>query len=207
MIAGFNPTGCGWIVLLLGLVFGSPGISTAIAAEPASTESAGGEAAPAVKQLQIQNTILLNQIKKLAAENDQLRQQSPDVDPDVMKAYSKARQRQYLYHAELEDANVQTLYAQKIASYVILILVFLVVVSGVLFSGFQLWKSVSIGVQSSTDFELSASKVRVTSSVVGIVVLTISLVFLYIYTHEVFQIRPIDTPPETQADKPSASLN
>jgi hypothetical protein len=71
--------------------------------------------------------------------------------------------------------------------------VFIVVVSGISLAGFQLWKDVSAaGVQSNSEFELSASKVRVTSSVVGIVVFTISLVFLFIYTQQVYQVRLID---------------
>jgi hypothetical protein len=117
----------------------------------------------------------------------------------LLKTYIQAKKKEYNYYTGLMDVNLQTFYAQQIASYVILILVFLVVVSGVLFSGFQLWKSVSIGVQPNSDFELSAAKVRVTSSVVGIVVLTISLVFLFIYTQEVYQIKLIDTQPAKDA--------
>ena len=92
------------------------------------------------------------------------------------------------------DANIQTLNAQWWASYAILCLVIIVVLAGVSFSGFQLWKSITVaGVQPTTDLELSASKVRVTSTVVGIIVLTISLVFLYIYTVQVYKISPLQT--------------
>jgi hypothetical protein len=47
--------------------------------------------------------------------------------------------------------------------------------------------------------EVSASKVRITSSVVGVVVLTISLVFLYIYTHEIYQLHVLDLRASTEA--------
>jgi hypothetical protein len=58
------------------------------------------------------------------------------------------------------------------------------------------------GVQASSDLELSASKVRVTSSVVGVVVLTISLVFLYIYANEIHHLRIIE---QTTAPADAAS--
>jgi hypothetical protein len=44
--------------------------------------------------------------------------------------------------------------------------------------------------------------VRITSSVVGVVVLTISLVFLYIYTKEVYHIQIVGAA-TTQADTAS----
>jgi hypothetical protein len=57
---------------------------------------------------------------------------------------------------------------------------------------FQLWKSISTaGVQLNSEIEMSAKNVRITSSVVGIVVLVVSIAFLYIYTTQVYQMRPI----------------
>jgi len=187
-----------WIALFLGLILAFSGVSLPVGAESSKADSSNPEPVPTMQQLQVQVSILQDQIKKLNAENTKLRQQSSSADPDLLKAYNQAKKREYIYYTNLMDANVQTFHAQQIASYVVLTLVFLVVVSGVLFSGFQLWKSVSIGVQPNSDFELSAAKVRVTSSVVGIVVLTISLVFLFIYTQEVYQIKLLDTGPPTK---------
>lgn len=191
-----------WIALFLGLTLACP-----VASFGAETGGATPDPVPTIQQLQVQVSILQDQIKRLAGENTKLRQQSASIDPDLLKAYNQAKKREYNYYTDLMDANVRALFAQQIASYVILILVFLVVVSGVLFSGFQLWKSVSIGVQSNSDFELSAGKVRVTSSVVGIVVLTISLVFLFIYTQEVYQIKLMDSGASTKDSKSVASPN
>jgi hypothetical protein len=88
------------------------------------------------------------------------------------------------------DINLSVIIAQRFASHVVLWLVAFVTIAGIAFAGFQLWKSVTVaGVQVSNDLEISASKVRVTSSVVGVVVLVISLVFLYLYTTEIYQIR------------------
>jgi hypothetical protein len=86
---------------------------------------------------------------------------------------------------------IAAFYAQRIASYAVLCLVVFVVAAGVIFSGFQLWKSMATGVQMSSEVEISASRVRITSSVVGIVTLTISLVFLYIYSEQIYHIKPV----------------
>jgi hypothetical protein len=97
------------------------------------------------------------------------------------------------YQAAVMEMNISQLKAQWVAGYVVLALVALVVLAGTTFAAFQLWKSVTIGgVQGSHDLELSASRVRVTSSVVGVVVLAISLGFLYIYAREIYQLHPLE---------------
>jgi hypothetical protein len=146
------------------------------------------QAEPTREQLQIQISILLDRIKAVETANTQLRQQV-DIDPGLRSAYVDAKKKEYQFIARVMEENIQAYDAQWWASYAILFLVIMVVVSGISFAGFQLWKSISIaGVQTSNDIELSAAKVRVTSSVVGIVVLAISLAFLYIYTQQVYQM-------------------
>jgi hypothetical protein len=148
--------------------------------------------APTPEQLNVQISILKDQVKALSAANDQYRQRAELADQKVLNAYVEAKKREYDYYTRLMDVNIDIFHVQRIASYVVLFLVFIVVTSGVLFSGFQLWKSVSVaGVQASNDLEISAAKVRVTSSVVGIVVLAISLAFLFIYTREVYAIKTL----------------
>jgi TRAP-type C4-dicarboxylate transport system permease small subunit len=129
---------------------------------------------------------------------------APPVDPDLEKAYIQSKKKEYEYVTALMDVNIRAFNAQQVASDVVLVLVCLVVVAGIGFAGFQLWKSVSIaGVQASNELELSASKVRVTSSVVGVVVLTISLAILYIYTTEIYRISIIGST-LTQGDQKSS---
>ena len=142
---------------------------------------------PTREQLQTQIAIMKDYIKKLE-ENAGNR----SVDPELQKAYIAVQKKRYEYLAAVFQINIDAYRAQQTASTVILFLVVFVVAAGILFAGFQLWKSVSVaGVQSTSDLEVSASKVRVTSSVVGVVVLTLSLVFLYIYTKEVYHIRVV----------------
>lgn len=162
---------------------------------PALAESAQ-PAEPTREQLQLQISILQDYIKKLQSD---LQNQRTVVDPSLQKAYLDAKKKEYEYLTAIMDINIGAFRAQRIASAVVLFLVVVVVVAGIAFAGFQLWKSVSVaGVQSSNELEVSASKVRITSSVVGVVVLTISLVFLYIYTQEVYHIRILSAAPQAQ---------
>ena len=154
---------------------------------------------PSREQLLTQISILQDHIKKLEADK---KDRLSATDPELAKAYTETRKKEYEYLAAMMDLNIGVFQAQRIASLVVLSLVVLIVLAGTTFAGFQLWKSVSAaGVQPSSDLELSASKVRVTSSVVGVVVLTISLVFLYIYAKEIYHIRLISltsTQPEAK---------
>ena len=86
---------------------------------------------PTREELQIQNAIMRDYIKKLEAAGyaNQL------TDPELVKAYVK---KQYAYQMEAMDVTIEAFRSQKIASLVILCLVILVVVAGVLFAGFQL---------------------------------------------------------------------
>jgi hypothetical protein len=159
------------------------------------------ESEPTREQLQTQISILLDQIKTLQTANAST--QAASTDPDLRSAYVEAKKKEYQYITKIMELNVEAFNAQRWSAYAILFLVVIVVISGISFSGFQLWKSISVaGVQTNNELELSASKVRVTSSVVGIVVLTISLAFLYIYTMQVYQIRilPPTNFPSVQGD-------
>jgi hypothetical protein len=143
---------------------------------------------PTKEQLQTQVSILLDRIKELKAERAQ-------IDPQLQSAYIEAQTKQYQYIAKMMEINIRVLNAQRWASYAILFLVVIVVLSGISFAGIQLWKSISAaGVQPTTDLELSAAQVRITSNIVGVIVLTISLVFLYIFTTEVYPIHLVQAP-------------
>ena len=82
---------------------------------------------------------------------------------------------------------------QDRASEVTLWLVVFIVVAGVFLSFFQIWiafhKGGKIG---DTSIEASAQNFRVTSSVVGIIVLLISTGFLYLFLQHVYEIKVVD---------------
>lgn len=179
------------LLLSLLLICGSTALLSAQPAAPAE---------PTREQLQIQVDILKDQIKKLQAQVPVALSQA---DPEVRRAAIDAQKKSFEYTSAIMDSNIGVLRGQQFASSVVLSLVVIVVVSGILFAGFQLWKSATVaGVQNSTDMELSAAKVRVTSSVVGVTILVISLALLYIYTKEIYVVRMLDTSPQQAVERP-----
>src|SRR5262245_34298459 len=101
-------------------------------------DDAVGESAsePTREQLQIQNAILQDEIKGLRRKVD-------EAEGEVYKAYLQGKIKEYQFQTMLMDTNISALNAQWWASHIILILVVFVVSSGILFSGYQLWKSVT----------------------------------------------------------------
>lgn len=109
------------------------------------------------------------------------------VDQKYYKAY-------YDYLARINDVQINKFVWQDRASEVTLWLVVIVVVSGLAMSGFQLWIAFRRPDHSTdTTIDLSAQKFRVTSSVVGIVVLIISIGFLFLFLREVYDIKMVSS--------------
>lgn len=87
------------------------------------------------------------------------------------------------------------LYSSKIIFWCVLFLVF----SGICFSGIQFYRSIKTGPQegagptggSATEFEATAKGIKITSPVLGVIILVISLVFFYLYLVYVYPIREI----------------
>jgi heme/copper-type cytochrome/quinol oxidase subunit 2 len=135
---------------------------------------------PAAQLQEAQDVIrLLNQ--KLDAMNGPIGQ--------AQTQYWVAR---YQHEQDLMNASKATLAWQLWASNMLLWVVVLVVAAGVVYSGVQLAIAARTGTQRDTSLEISAQQVRVTSSVVGIVVLAISIAFLLIFVNQVYQIRPLE---------------
>lgn len=104
----------------------------------------------------------------------------------AQKAHYDLDTKRSKYFESLFDQNISVRNAQLWEAMTLLIVVVLVVGAGIAFSAYQLVQSRIPGAHA-TDVELSALRIRLTSSVIGLVVLFISLVFLYIYVKEVFQ--------------------
>jgi len=120
-----------------------------------------------------------NTIKRLNSEED--------------KARIQAQIKYYEYLNKKAEINLSQYRWQQTASNYLLFLVMVVVLSGIFFSGYQIWKSSSIkDISSDSTIELSIQKIKVTSSVVGVIVLAISIVFLYFFLIEVYRIKVVD---------------
>lgn len=134
------------------------------------------------------------------------------LESDVYRAETNYYKKYYEYLGKKSEINLSQFEWQQYASGYLLWLVVIVVLSGVLFSGFQLWKASQINhFGSDSTVELSVQKIKITSSVVGVIVLAISIVFLYFFLIEVYRVKVIDIhdaeiPPPTITDKHINSL-
>ena len=103
------------------------------------------------------------------------------------------------YQHELAVSQLNAFKWQATASKILIWVVVIVCLSGVVFSGYQLWRATAPGPIGggadgkpadplATNVELSWQNVRVTSSVIGLVVLVISVAYLYLFLKEVYHI-------------------
>jgi len=135
------------------------------------------------------------QEQQLLKINQLLNAHLASTNSRINQKYIEARIANYDHLIDMMKVQEAVFEWQHMAGNVILILVVVVVLSGVGFSGLQLYKAVTEGgPQASSELEVSATKFRVTSSVVGIIVLTLSLAFLYLFIMNVYTIRYTETP-------------
>lgn len=148
------------------------------AAKPAPTQSDDNQAVR-VQQMREQMIKLNNEVYFYRSERYR-------IETDYSKNY-------YAYLVKRADSNIAQLDWQRSASEKLLWVVVFVVFSGVGFSGYQLWRSTRAGHSpGEATLELEAQRIRVTSSVVGVVVLAISMAFFYFFLVEVYRIRVLD---------------
>ena len=159
-----------------------------IVASPSSSQAVAGP--PTYDELQRENEFLKSKSYAAREAYDQF-------------YYGKHAQR-------MADQRHQTFVWQARASEILIWIVVIVCLSGVVFSGYQLWRATSPkpfggstvkadGDPLATNVELSWQNVRVTSSVIGLVVLVISVAYLYLFLKEVYQI---DMEEELTTDSP-----
>lgn len=147
-------------------------------APPADTPPA---AEPTREQLELQISIMQDYIRKLEAR---MKEQQPQQGTDevLAAAYRQTVLKQYESINRQADFINSAFEDHRLILKVSLVLVALVIVSGLLFSAMQLWQSLRAATMPlSNDIEISASKVRLTTSVIGVIVLAISLAFFYIF--------------------------
>jgi hypothetical protein len=83
-------------------------------------------------------------------------------------------------------------------------LVSIIVIAGVTFSGLQLWQAAKLDApQAETRLEIATNQFRLTSSVVGIVLLGMSFFFFYLFVKEIYTVKPIPVtqPSEAKSDR------
>ena len=109
----------------------------------------------------------------------------------VEDAYAR---RYYEQEAELRDVEIAIFRWQISAANVILILVVLLTLAAIVFCAYQLWRSSRFSKlpPNLVDVELSISRLKFQTSLIGVVVLIASYGFLIIFTREIYQLRAVD---------------
>lgn len=127
----------------------------------------------------------------------------PVLAQDLQAACIADLKHAFAYTAQMRDHNVKLYRWQAEASDDMRILVWVVVLAGIAMAIYQLavimqielWrarrrKPVEAPILGEQSLELGLGKVQITSSVTGVIVLALSIAFLYLYLTEVYPIKP-----------------
>ena len=140
---------------------------------------------------------------------------------DVQLTYYQAQAQQNRTIKALLQKQEDIFLYQDIASYVLLVIVTIVTLSGVIFAALELKRSLAAAPQAKAansaatqhqrtgeetepapeaavatpnDIKIGFSGIQITSALTGVTVLTISLAFLYLFLHEVYKLEPVRVP-------------
>jgi hypothetical protein len=181
------------IILTSCYFFAAHPVFGASACKSQKTKAAPVKANINISGKDIDNNEVLNALRaELRAMKEQLNQFQDDKYQTDLTYYKKYHE----YLAKKADINLEQFLWQRRASEFILGLVVAVVISGISFSGLQLWRASNLSsISTDSTIEIAAQKIKVTSSVVGVIVLTISIVFLYFFLVEVYRVKVVDLAP------------
>ena len=141
-------------------------------------------------------------VEALNQRIDTLNAQLASEQAPLHAKYVEALSAQYDEQIALLQATAQLYKWQNFASTVMMWTVVAVVCAGLLFSGYQRYFAVRRDKTLDGDLELSAQRLKLTSSVVGVIILAMSIAFVLIFVDKVYTITP--APPAAVA-APSAS--
>lgn len=121
-----------------------------------------------------------------------------NVSEETQMQYEQSLRDYYVYRSIGLEHRQAVFRWQLFSAKLIFIVVLILVFSGIVFAGIQFWsglKNVAAGktehANPNTELELSTSGVKVSSPVLGIVILTISLAFFYLYLVYVYPIEDV----------------
>lgn len=132
--------------------------------------------------------------RELAAYKDMVRDLNANLDAMKSPLQQKYAQYQMQHYDELialSQHRVNVFRWQERASEVMLWVVVLVVIAGLAFSAIQLFDALRVGRDTNGNIELSAQGIKVTSSVVGVVVLALSIAFVVIFVNQIYSVQVV----------------
>ncbi|WP_457447128.1 hypothetical protein [Roseateles sp. P5_E4] len=133
----------------------------------------------------------------------QAKLQEEQTKAAACKSYNKAQDSDERYakrffeqENEIRDVEISIFKWQIWAANVILFLVGFLTVAAVCFCGYQLWKSTRLSKLPANliEVELSVSKLRLQTSLIGVMVLFVSYAFLLVFAREIYQVRMLERP-------------
>jgi len=97
----------------------------------------------------------------------------------------------YEYKIEGFDHRHRSFEWQLVSSKIIFFTVLVLVIVGIIFSGIQFKKAMKEGISETTTAEVSPTGLKFSSSVLGVIILFISLMFFYLYLIYIYPISEI----------------
>jgi hypothetical protein len=167
---------------------------------------------PSGKPVQSPEIVIRNlrrAVDELQADNDRLRANASGPQ----QVYAKYYYEEFL--RKRAEIQLDGFYWQRRTSEILVWIVVTVCLSGIIFSGFQLWRSLnSAGLHHhngsrepdlplDTTIDISLQRFKLTSSVVGLAVLLISVAYLFLFLTHVYKINIIDDVAPAREQGPS----
>lgn len=149
----------------------------------------------------------LNKDKKIQAENatdNKLDSLIKTAEKEKMLQENKFGAKQFLYYQQSLDQRYQTFAWQSTSTKLIFLMVSVIVLCGLIFSGIHFQKAMKMQEKNPTapagegnSLELSMQGVKINSSVIGLMILALSLGFFYLYLIYVYPINQVKLDPDT----------
>jgi hypothetical protein len=135
------------------------------------------------------------------------------VDPGVLKGFNSAQLAYYEHYSKSLASQESMLHTyavyqwQLLSSKLVFYLVIAIVLSGLALCWLQFLRSSSTkGTAKAADLSISVTGLKVSSPVLGVIVLAISLAFFFCYLQFVYPIRVTNPEPASHASSSSAEL-
>lgn len=145
----------------------------------------------------LSSQIYQQRFEEVKAELAACRQTVATCQQPKTSAEAAYTQRYYVQEAEMRDVELAIYRWQITAANVVLGLMSLLTVAAICFCGYQLWRSQRLSKvpPAQIEIEVSVSKLKMQTSLVGIAVLVAAYGFLLVFTREVYQLRVIERAP------------
>jgi len=140
-------------------------------------------------QAQCQDQDLLAIIDDLNYNIEGLKQHIATIESPLYDKYHATLLAQYDEQMSLMKYNAGLYDWEQRASDVMMWIVVAVVAAGVVFSGFQLYMAARLGQKADGTFEVSATGMKVTSTIIGVLILAMSIAFMLIFVDKVYTIQ------------------